>query len=78
MFRVDASWGLSRLSQDDPLSEPDPSKLDFTYDFKEPAGQGVDIYIIGEYFTYPCVHGQYLITISDSGKEIHFVKVTSH
>ncbi|KAI0714594.1 peptidase 1 [Earliella scabrosa] len=45
--QTDGTWGLQRISQDRALpARSDPIALDFTYQFDDTAGQGVDVYVI--------------------------------
>ncbi|KAI0077286.1 serine protease [Panus rudis PR-1116 ss-1] len=44
--QFDAPWGLSRMSQDAPLSNPNEFDLNFPYSYNFHAGVGADIYIV--------------------------------
>ena len=47
--RTDAPWGLARLSQNGRLVNQGSTALTYTYRYDSPAGEGVDIYVIGEH-----------------------------
>ena len=46
-IRVNAPWGLSRISSKTKLASQDDSSLNFTYSFDSTAGAGSTVYIVG-------------------------------
>ena len=51
ILRTNAPWGLARISQNGRLANQNPNALTFTYRYDSSAGAGVDIYVIGGFFT---------------------------
>lgn len=45
-IRIDAPWGLQRISHREPVGSTSDFALDYTYNYDDSAGKGVDIYII--------------------------------
>jgi hypothetical protein len=50
-YRTNAPWGLSRLSQNAAIRPPTIT-LNKNYTFDDSAGQGVDIYILGQLYLF--------------------------
>jgi hypothetical protein len=51
--RTDAFWGTARLSQDQGLAiQTSEEAPDYDYYYDESSGNGVDIYILGEFHEY--------------------------
>ncbi|KAF8638439.1 hypothetical protein AX16_010506, partial [Volvariella volvacea WC 439] len=46
--QTDAPWGLARISSQERLASNDPLALNYQYRYDDSAGNGVDIYILGE------------------------------
>jgi hypothetical protein len=54
--RIDAPWGLARLSSKQKLVDQDAFALNKTYNYDDRAGKDVDIYILdtGEQLFFTC------------------------